>query len=405
MNQRNLIYGLVYVIFTTLVIGTSNFPFFWDTLQLASKHACYFYDNGFTSIILPNNIDSGHIPTLGFYIALVWKIFGKSLLVSHLAMLPFVWGIVYQSIRLTKRLFDGQWQVAALLLLLADATLMAQCTLVSPDVILICFFLMALNYFFSDGKTGLAIALIGLTLASMRGMMCVAALFTGITIIRSSGSFTHGVRTTLKRLIPEGFRVLPVFIPAMAIAGAYFGWHFYKTGWIGYHKDMPWYDCFEMVNAKGAVRNVFITGWRLIDFGRLFIWLAGLVCVWHYFRKRPALNPVIGQLICFFICILIALGQAGVLHKNLAGHRYLLPLYLLACLVVCYYVFHIITSGKVRTIFTIVMLAGLFSGNFWVYPDKVAKGWDATLAYLPYHPLRDKMMLYLSNVLKKLVGL
>jgi hypothetical protein len=45
----------------------------------------------------------------------------------------------------------------------------------------------------------------------------------------------------------------------------------------------------------------------------------------------------------------------------------------------------------------VVMLAGLLSGNFWVYPDTMAKGWDATLAHLPYHHLRQKMRQYINR--------
>ena len=43
------------------------------------------------------------------------------------------------------------------------------------------------------------------------------------------------------------------------------------------------------------------------------------------------------------------------------------------------------------------MLTGMLSGNFWIYPDNIAKGWDGTLAYLPYFPLRGKMMNYMEK--------
>jgi hypothetical protein len=43
------------------------------------------------------------------------------------------------------------------------------------------------------------------------------------------------------------------------------------------------------------------------------------------------------------------------------------------------------------------MIIGLLSGNFWIYPDRIAKGWDSTLAYLPYFPLREKMMIFMKN--------
>src|SRR5665811_945241 len=104
-NSPFIVKIILYLIFTLLVVGTMRFPFFWDTIQLGSEHAHFFYETNFRIIILPNVIDSGHIPILGIYLASIWTLFGKSLLLSHLAMLPFVLGIVFQSIQLCRRLF------------------------------------------------------------------------------------------------------------------------------------------------------------------------------------------------------------------------------------------------------------------------------------------------------------
>jgi hypothetical protein len=39
----------------------------------------------------------------------------------------------------------------------------------------------------------------------------------------------------------------------------------------------------------------------------------------------------------------------------------------------------------------------LITGNFWIYPDKIAQGWDATLAHLPYYELQKQAIDYLDN--------
>ena len=49
---------LPYIIFCLPLILTARLPFFWDTLQLASRHAHFFYENGFSSLFLPNDMDS-----------------------------------------------------------------------------------------------------------------------------------------------------------------------------------------------------------------------------------------------------------------------------------------------------------------------------------------------------------
>jgi hypothetical protein len=398
MNYRGstLAKIFIYFIFALLVIGTSRFPFFWDTLQLGSKHAYYFYETNFSSIILPNEIDSGHIPSLGIYLAVVWKIFSKSLLVSHLAMLPFVLGIVFQTLQLTRRLFPSGWQIAASILLLADASLLAQCSLISPDVILMFFFITALNHWFSQNKMWFAVALIGLALASTRGMMCVAAI--GIAQVvdcffqlkNKELSFTLTFKILLRKL--PG--LLLAYLPAISITVSFLAWHYFKTGWIGYHTNMPWYPLFEPVNVRGAFYNVGILIWRLIDFGRLIIWIVALCCIVNYIRHKPSVNSRLLSLTIIFVSLLLVLAYPLVFHKSLSGHRYLLPVYFSFALAVYYYVFYYF-STKWKKILFALLLAGLLTGNFWVYPDRIAKGWDSTLAYLPYHPLREKMMDYM----------
>jgi hypothetical protein len=396
-TRQHIKYLPYYLLYLSFFLFTVNYPFFWDTIQLASKHAHYFYESGFNSIILPNEIDSGHIPSLGIYIALSWKIFGKSLLVSHLAMLPVVLGIIYQAILLVRRLFSEQWHHYALIILLADGTLMAQCTLVSPDVLLVFFFLMAINNLIAGRKLLYAISLAGLTLASMRGMMCVAALFlaqvafnfskrSSIDESASSGKSMHDLRTLLK-----------MYLPAFLLASCFLSWHYYRTGWIGYHKEMPWYPLFERVGFTGALYNILILGWRLIDFGKLFIWISAIAGIWYYFRKRPSLPASFLRLIIILACIIVTLSPAIILYKNLSGHRYLMPVYILFSLAVTFLIFELTSNRKWKKVLFVFMLAGLLTGNFWIYPDNIAKGWDSTLAYLPYFPLREKMMQFMER--------
>jgi len=386
-----------YLFFIALLIGTCNYPFFWDTIQLASKHAHFFYDSGFHNIILPNEIDSGHIPTLGIYLAMIWKIAGKSLIISHLAMLPFVLAIVYQSILLVSRVFDPEWHYYALVILLVDATLLAQCTLVSPDIILVCFFLMALNNLLFRKPFWYSVALTGLMLASLRGMMCVAGFFIADVIIYFAENKIFSALNKSKNVSREIVKIIRCYLPSVIIALCFFIWHYYKTGWIGYHKTMPWYPLFENVNLKGAIFNIFILGWRLIDFGRIFIWLTGAFCLWHYFKNHPPFPAFLKSFIIIFICIFLSLSEAVILHKNLSGHRYLLPVYLLFAILVTFYLFEVIKSRFLKKAIFYLMLLGMLSGNFLVYPDQIAKGWDSTLAYLPYFPLREKMMDYMGK--------
>jgi hypothetical protein len=52
---------------------------------------------------------------------------------------------------------------------------------------------------------------------------------------------------------------------------------------------------------------------------------------------------------------------------------------------------------KGRKLILIIIGLTLLSGNFWVYPDRISKGWDAMLAYLPYQQLRKEMIVFIDR--------
>ena len=53
------------ILFTILTYLVSDHIFFWDTVQLGAKHGLHFYDTNFSEILLPDVIDSGHVPVFG----------------------------------------------------------------------------------------------------------------------------------------------------------------------------------------------------------------------------------------------------------------------------------------------------------------------------------------------------
>lgn len=375
-----------FVVLTFLVSGN---VFFWDTIQLGSKHAHFFYDNNFSKIFLPDEIDSGHIPAFGFYLALCWKIFGKSLFVSHFAMLPFLIGIVWQAYLLLKKYIEKKYIYLALTLFLADATLLAQATLISPDIPLIFLFLMALNSVLKYNKLMLSIAVLGLFLVSMRGMMVSFAIL--LIDITQNLKFSK-VKDTILYLLKKSV----IYLPAFLVFVGFELFHYKIKGWIGYHENSQWAECFKQVDFHGFLHNFAVLIWRLVDFGRIFLWIATNFLIIKYFKNCKKDKKFL-QIIIFFIIILICLSATFVLYKNLSGHRYILPVYLVFSLLTIYLIFEKIKNKKTKYIVFTVLLVGLLSGNFWIYPDKISQGWDSSMAYLPYFNLRNKMMNYMKT--------
>ncbi|MGB4293844.1 MAG: hypothetical protein WBJ37_13310 [Bacteroidales bacterium] len=391
-------YSAIIIVYLALFLATSHYPFFWDTVQLASKHATWFYYNGFKNLLLPIEFDSGHFPALGLYLAICWKIFERTLFVSHLVILPFILGIIWQSWLMVKKIFSVKWRALAFVVILSDPTLMAQCTLISPDVFLVFFFLLVLNNgIFGKNNILFMIALLGLSVSSIRGMICTAAVLIADLIIKQNLFNVNSIKAISGRIARNFHEIITPYIPALIFIVLFLTWHMIKTGWIGYHKESPWYDSFKPAGISGIIRNVFIIGWRIADFGHIFVWISGIFCYKNFLRHKTNRTESLNKLITIFLVIFIFLAIPMLFHKNLMGHRYLLPVYILLALTVCYCLFEVIEKNAIKTAFATLMIAGLLSGNFWIYPDKISQGWDASLAYLPYPPLRKKMISYIKE--------
>jgi hypothetical protein len=390
LKTKDLSIIISYLIVISLFILTLNNSFFWDTIQLGSKHAQYYYKNNFDHILLPNSIDSGHIPAFGMYLCLMWKMFGRNLIVSHLAMLPFVLGSIWQLYKLTRRFIPDKYAGLALLMILSDPTLLSQFTLISPDVILVFFCVLGINSLLQNSKILLSVSIFFLFLTSMRGMMVSFCLLIIDILVNISFSNTakHNVGSVLKRSL--------IYLPAFFIFIAFSFYHYIDKGWIGFHENSPWAELFEKVGFTGILFNICILGWRIIDFGRFGIWVVFFILLFKFKMEIFKLKGT-RLLTIIFLVFLIFLAVNMIWAKNLLAHRYLLPIYLIFSLLCANILFTQLLTEKFRRLLIVLWMLILISGNFWIYPDKIAKGWDSTLGHLPYYKIRRQALTYLDE--------
>ena len=83
--------------------------------------------------------------------------------------------------------------------------------------------------------------------------------------------------------------------------------------------------------------------------------------------------------------------------EYLTNHRYILPLIMLLHLLFVFYTTKAISSSRIKTGIFSISLISLLLGNFWVYPEKIAQGWEASLAHLPFYNLQLEMNNYLDE--------
>ncbi len=314
-------------------------------------------------------------------------------------MFPFLAIFVGLLIRLGKKLSVGQWTYWLLPVVLLDPVVAGQAALVSPDVLLMAFFLMAvIGLPIADDppvrwrRFVLALGVIGLCAVSMRGMMTAAALFAYTALHRSHplaksprlGKWMTSMRSQ------QVFDFL-LFAPGFLLGATFLVWHQRATGWTGFHPQSPWAGAFERVDAAGLLRNAAILGWRFADFGRIIEWaLLG----WLWFRHRAALPYTALVLVAVLSVFLL---PSALVYQGLSAHRYFLPVFLALHLLTFQWLCRAACSPQTKTMLLIVLSLGLATGNRWIYPTGISMDWDATLAHQPYHQLRADAVRWLDR--------
>lgn len=377
-----------YFLVTVLVLISSNFFFFWDKDILHARHAFWYLENGF-SILQPPQFDSGHPPAMGLLLAFLWKIFGIHLAVGHLAMIPFGIMLIWQLYRFTAFFIKSPSVYWALLLIAIDTSILAQLVILSGDLLTLVFFFWAVNSILYNKRIALMFTMTLLAFTGSRGM--ISCLIVGIFDLYLQ---VYGEGNVYKRIVS----VIPWYLPCFLLSVFYLAYHYVKTGWIGYNPEgSSWEGLFKLADLKGAVRNFLIIGWRLVDFGRLFLWLTGFYFFFLIMKKR--MNPDDNSRTLLALCIIscIVYMPPMIIYKGLQSHRYMLPLFVVFATLIAYLLFEKLPDSRFRKLLYFVMIVGLLSGNFWVYPDHIAKGWDATLAHIPYYKLRRDMLQYIEK--------
>jgi hypothetical protein len=385
--------AIALLLYSILIGYCQNNPFFGDMIQLASKQAHFFYDHHFKTILLPIEIDSGHPPFMGIYLAAIWQ-FARNLVVSHWAIFPFVYLIVVQAWRWVNYFFPKDIRIYVFFLLLSIPTLVAQISLVSPDVILLSFFLLALNSILYQQNKLKIIALLGLAIISTRGLMASIGLCLAEWILLYSQLHKQYPHKSTIKIINYVQLTLP-YLPAWILAISFLLYHYYHTGWIGYHANSPWHPCFERSSLSDMLKNSLIFLWRLLDFGMVSVWIAAAYSLLRYYKSISTLPKPFRQLLCLSFALLLITLPTFLGYKNLNAHRYLLPIYWLTISIAAY-IIHLTAMPYKRAILLACIVA-FWHGHTWLYPKNIAQGWDATLAYLPYYELRKNMLQYIDQ--------
>jgi len=251
----------LFLLALVVVMVTRRYPFYWDNIVQLSVPANWFYEHGFGTLFLPDEISTGHPPFVGMYLALLWKVFGRSLLISHLAMLPFVFGLLWQLHEFIRNIGVKEQALTVILLgfVVLDATFLAQLSLITFDIIHLFLFFLGVNAIITRQNKLLAIAFAFLTIVSLRAAISAGGLLIFNVLLDHFHQHKKFRIQNYTKFIP-GILTLALFLVLFKL---HKGWMIHNT------VSQAWSDSSALASGTQVIRNTVLFGWRLVDFGRI----------------------------------------------------------------------------------------------------------------------------------------
>ena len=373
-----------------------NNGYFWDNIQLISKEAHWFYQFGFRTWIIPTSSEAYgitatgyHPPLMGMMTAVLWKTFGYSLWVSHLFV--FFWAIVliFNLWKLIGLFFPEKYQGWVLLIVLVESSLLTQFAIASPDFILFTAFILTLRGILQNKQGLTAVGVFFLCFISMRGV------FTGVILFLVSSSFSLFQHKN-KPWVQLFFHNLRPFLPTFILLIIYYSNYLYLHGWF-FSSNSSYSEHYSLPNNfnRLAIHLVeFIL--RSVENGRIIIWILGV----YSLLKLISLKHKIESQIKFLFWLFLSLNSLYLLFVFISkmpfAARYFFPQFCLLTILTLWSIIRNANEKHLKWIFVLILIFEL-TGNLWIYPDKISKSWDNTLAHMPYYQLRKDCFNYIDQ--------
>jgi len=358
-----------------------NIPFFWDNVSI-SEYICFYNDNSFNSFIPPAITDFG-APTLNaFYLAVMCSIFGKSLVVCHLAIIPFVLGILWEIKNISAKFIKPEFLGFVYLIVLFDPAFSTQIVLMSYDIFLLYFSLLAVRTLLEEKHLKYSISLLFLSTLSFRALFFIFSLV-----------IIHVIIITIDKKRWPGLKDFFVYIPAIALSLFWFIFHYIKTGWVILNPTNLVH--LSMNHGEMILRQFVFILWKLADSGRIILWLFLIIGIFTFYKKLK-LNSNIKELLTLLFIPLGINCLIMVFLSNPVGHKYFLITFVFLSITTVVCLQEIKSQTARGTLITLIIIF-LFTGNFIIYPQKYGNAWETSLKVIPYFKMEKEFAHYVKQ--------
>jgi hypothetical protein len=135
---------------------------------------------------------------------------------------------------------------------------------------------------------------------------------------------------------------------------------------------------------------------RSVENGRIIVWLFSIVAFYLIAKKKVMLSKELKMsILCFLILFGIYLLFVFITRMPFSA-RYFMPHFFLLTLITLSVFSSRLTEKRWKATVLIFLLFEL-TGHLWIYPEKMAKSWDCTLAHVPYYELRKQCFDYIDR--------
>ncbi len=384
MRERAYKYpAMLGVFMLALCLLSAKLGFFWDNVLLSSKLAHFFYEQPWNVFVPVDAVDCGHPPFFGIYLANVWKLFDKSLFVSHFAMLPILLILAWHYWKLLEYFLPSRLYWLGVLVFILEPTLIAQCTMVSNEVVQFTGFIWALSLIVQRKQNWLFLPTVMMTAVSMRSVFVVVGLFTADILWQ---------RFKAKKW---NFKAVLPYLPSALFFVLWNYYHYQEVGWAFLNIGSRWATEYGSSGPKEFVRNLIVMLWHFVDFGRIILYLLVLIPLWNIWKNK-SWKSIYTEYVILFIASLMPLFLFLLSRDIPIGHRYLTGWYLLFALGLVLLSEQIKWKNIKSKLVIFICSLFLLTGNLWTYPDKIAQGWDSTLGHIPYFLTRAEMLNFIA---------
>jgi hypothetical protein len=334
-TEQLLLFALFFAGLMLLHAPLLRLPYFWDEAGYYVPAARDLFLTG--SLIPHSTLSNAHPPLVMAWLALAWRVFGYSPLVTRTAMLALSAFSLLGLFRLSRRAANLPVAWAAIALVAIYPVYFTQSSLAQVDLAAAGFTFWALAAYIEDRRWALVLWFSLAALAKETAILAPLALFAWEALgyfLRSGARISHW-----RQILPPAGRrmyLLYTVLPVVPLAGWY-AYHYAKTGFLLGNPEYFRYNVAATVNPLRIPLAFAMRLWQVFGyFGLYLLTLAGSLAMLRPARVVGAVaRPRIPLwMLAAFLSVLLAylVFMSAVGGAVLA--RYMLPVVPLVILVV-----------------------------------------------------------------------